>query len=211
MKVSEDAKIREDLKRYEMVNAVDSAARMVISSNEDGEITYEPSMLGFALFYSTLLYFIDGVELEEDDTYETIQSNETVNAIWDDFIEETELGHCFENDVRDVIEYRKKLYLDERNAVLRESARKAFDTAASMNSAAMKMAETNIKLLEKQVAIAEQNEAIAENMTPEEIANLNKLLASGEIDIEGMVNRVVEKYAQDILEKERQNRTDDGK
>lgn len=208
MKVSKDAKVR-DIKRYETANAVENAVDMVIGIMDDGTIRYEPYYEDFALFYNVVLYFIDGVEFEEGDTYETIQSDPHVNDIVDKFMR-SNVGVDFAFDVRSIIEYRQEIYLSDRDAKLREAAKKSLESGVELNEALKRATETNIKLLEKQIAEAEKTEEIASNMTPQEIADLNKLILSGKFDMNALADRMMEKFAQQT-QLERSNLVDDGK
>lgn len=209
MKVSENVKIKENIKRYETANAVENAADMIISMDENGVIRYEPYYTDFAVFYSIILYFVDGVEFEEDDDYETIQSDKKVNEIVDKFMS-SDRGFDFRFDVDDVVRYRQRIYLSDRDINLREASQKVLSASAELNDALKRVTETNIKLLEKQVAEAERTEEIASNMTPEEIADLNKLILSGKFDMNALADRMMERFAQQS-QLERANLMDDGK
>ena len=219
MKVSDDVKIKENLKRYETSNAVETAVDMVLSIDVNGNINYNPAFIDFAKFYAVVMYLVDGVEFEDDDTYETIQSNEKLNAIVNSFIGEFdiygddeneatkfwELGCHFVKDVEDLLRFRKQLYLDNRNEVLREEAKKAFTSATTMNQLLTKLAEENIKLIKKQLDIAEKNDAIAASMTPEEIAEMNRMLLSGKLNLDDLAENTARRFVQESLSDERVN------
>lgn len=209
MKVNENVKIKENIKRYETANAVEAAADMIINMDENGVIRYEPYYTDFAIFYSVVLYLMDGVEFEDDDNYETIQSDEKVNAIVKKYLNSDE-GVDFRTDVDDVVRYRQRIYLSDRDIHLREASQKVLSASAELNEALKRVTETNIKLLEKQVAEAERTEEIASNMTPEEIADLNKLILSGKFDMNALADRMMERFTQQS-QLERANLIDDGK
>lgn len=219
MKVSDDVKIKENLKRYELANAVDSAVGMVISRDENGDISYNPSFIDFAKFHAVVTYLVEGVEFEDGDTFETIQSNEKLNKLVDTFLGDDDgeeiddsvtpsfwwTGLNFNNDVNELIRFKKELYLSERNDVIREEARKAFESANTMNQLLTKLAEQNIKLVKKQIDIAEKNEEIANSMTPEEIAEMNRMLLNGKLNLDDLVESTAKRFAQESLSDERVN------
>lgn len=233
MKVFDDVRIKENVKRYELAPAVEAAVNMVIYKDENGEVVFNPCYQDFALFYNALVFFVDGIEFEEHDTYLTIQENEKVNALVNDFMKETD----YDIDFWDLLEFKKDLYIREQNSAVVKSAEKAFETASEMNKLLTKVAKTNVKILEKQLEAAEKNNAIAEAMSPEEIADLNRMLLSGKLDLDRLSENIAKNYADIALsdsktneileeknriirdlqaykeqtEKERLTRTDDGK
>ena len=208
MKVTGKIKIKDDLKRYDYANAIDMAVDIVIHETADGDISYNPSYEEFAKLCGVAFYLVDGIEFEDTDDYRAVDSNQELFDVVSAFLRG---NGDFAIDFVQALDFRKTYLMDNRNNTLRESAKKAFESAVSANVLLEKVAEMNLKLTKKQLEIAEKNEEIAEQMTPEEIAEMNRMLINGKLNLDDVAESIIGTFTRTSLSDARTNEIIDAK
>ena len=208
MKVTGEIKIKDDLKRYDYANAIDMAVDIVIHETADGDISYNPSYTDFGMLCGIAFYLVDGIEFEDSDNYSTIESNEELKRVIEMFLLDE---YRFKDDFYELLDFRIDYLMDNRNKTLREAAKKAFESAISANTMLEKVAEMNLKLTKKQLEIAEKNEEVAEQMTPEEIAEMNRMLINGKLNLDDVAESIIGTFTRTSLSDARTNEIIDAK
>ena len=180
-------KIKDKILSADVSRVVETALNFVFRVNDDGTAEYTPYFMEDGLRFGIITYLLDGVEIEDsdDDVLGVAHENDQVVSAISDF-KDMWLFDTIKEYVEQLAEFKKEEYL-YRSSELNRMLMRALDSEIKVNEAAYKLAQQNIKLNEK-------SEEILNLMTPEEIAELNKKIASGELNPDSVANIAIEKY-----------------
>lgn len=194
MKVIGKVKMKDEFSLFDIGNIVDSVAELVINKNERGEIIYKPYYFDIAMKISLAFFGLEGVEFEDDDDYDDIVNKDKVIApIIQDFIDNNPEVDDITGYVFDVIELKKQEYIhtnDELNTLMKTAVQKE----NLLNDMLLQLAKSQNKVLMQEAVANEKQEEVFSKMDAEELAAIQKKLASGEFNVSDMVAAVVEAY-----------------
>ena len=201
MKVTGEIGCRNNISNYVFGNIVEAAVPFIIRDDENGGVVYKPYLADYGIVVGIALYGIDGVEFdsETDLIYEEVHKNKEVHdAVYKFYTQyETDLIRYIDQ----IVEFRKQEYLNRYDNEVKARLLKAIDKENTLHDLEIKLAKKQNTLLSQQIKQNEKNEEIFNLMAPEDIADLNKRLASGEWDMSKATEVVVDKYINSELRK----------
>lgn len=184
MQFKEELKVKEELSSVELGTIVETVADFIFNVNQNGA-QYTPYLIGEGLKFIAVAYLIDGIVVEDGD--EDIVSLSTTNPAIPALINEALAKYKdIKSYVEQVVEFRKAQYLYHSQELVQKLMH-SLEMEQAMN-ASMK------KLADQQIRLNEQSEEILAMMKPEEVAELNRRIASGEFDMNEVANMAIEKY-----------------
>lgn len=193
MLVFDKVKPRE-LTRYDVANIVDAVVQAVIYEDENGEVVYRPYAIDDVFKCAVFSFCFDGITFEEgDNIIDILDNDKTLSKMVDEFIDGYSGEGEIYNHIYDVIEFRKSLYI-HRNKLINDALARAVEKENALNDILLEVAKTQGKVLAQQAANNEREEKLYSQLSDEELVSLERRLASGELNVDSMVDAVVQKY-----------------
>lgn len=193
MKITGEVKIKDNITIYDLEKVIDTIVPFVI--RKENEIEYTPHYKDIGFKVGVIKHLVNGVEFEEDDNildYITTKELVEILTLFDENYE-SEKSYILTN-AEDIIEYKKQVYLQPDYSDIKDRLLKSIEQEQTLNELSIKYAENQNKLLLQQIKANEYNERVISNMTAEEVAELNKKLASGEFDVNKVAEIAIDKY-----------------
>ena len=105
------------------------------------------------------------------------------------------------NNVTDIVEQKKQEYSAPDFSDVKERLLKAIEQEQMLNNLNIKLAKKQNTVLSQQAKANEYQMKVMESMTPEEVAELNKKLVSGEFNVDKVAEMTVQKYLDSEIHK----------
>lgn len=184
---------------------IDTMIQFIIGKDENGDMFYHPYMKKTALEIAVYKHMIDGIELDEDDDlYTVITTDEDVINLFEKFKSTfyDEIEFIFKM-VDDIVDFQKQIII-HNNSMLNDKLAEIFETYKTLEKLQLEIANKQNKILSQQLKANEYQEEVMNYMTPDETAELNKKLLSGEYDINKISEIVVQQYINSELHKSKE-------
>lgn len=202
MKINGEVKIKDNITIFDLADVIDTVVSFIIRKDNNG-IKYTPyyKEIGYAI--GVARYLIDGIEIEEgDDIYSESIRNKEISNVIDSF----KLGYPSKyefimDNVADIVEQKKQEYSAPDFTDIKEQLKKSIVQEQALNDLNIKLAKKQNTLLSQQIKANEYQMKVMDNMTPEESAELNKKLLSGEYDINKVTEMAVKQYLESGIHK----------
>ena len=201
--IKENLGLKENITEDDKANIIESMIDYIIGiDKKSGEPYYIPHAKETAFRISVVLYAMQGLTLEDNDSlYDIIFTDEDVKSLISQF--RFDYGNHIFDAVDDIVEFKKQMII-HNNTRLNDKLAEIFDAYKSLEKLQLEIATKQNKVLTQQIAANEYQEKIMENMSPEESAELNKRLLSGELDINKIADIVTKNYINSELHKNKQ-------
>ena len=195
MKINGEVKIKDNITIFDLADVIDTVVSFIIRKDNNG-IKYTPyyKEIGYAI--GTVRYLIEGIEIEkDDDIYSESIRNKEISNVLDSF----KLGYPSKyefimTNVADIVEQKKQEYSAPDFTDIKEQLKKSISQEQALNDLNIKLAKKQNTLLSQQIKTNEYQMKVMDSMTPEESAELNKKLLSGEYDINKVAEMAVRQY-----------------
>ena len=202
MKINGEVKIKDNITVFDLADVIDTVVSFIIRKDNNG-IKYTPyyKEIGYAI--GVVRYLIEGIEIEkDDDIYSESIRNKEISNVLDSF----KLGYPSKyefimNNVTDIVEQKKQEYSAPDFTDIKEQLKKSIAQEQALNDLNIKLAKKQNTLLSQQIKTNEYQMKVMDNMTPEESAELNKKLLSGEYDINKVAEMAVRQYLESDIHK----------
>lgn len=161
----------------------------------DGEPEYHPLFKQRGLKTALVKYLVTGLTFEDgDDIDELIYTDKSINNLFETFVvENNDFYDSFVDYVNEVIEFKKRKLLNY-NSSISEKLLEILDTQKTFEDLRLEVLRKENIALEQQIKANKYQEEIMSYMTPEESAELNKKLLSGEYDMDKISESIMKKY-----------------
>lgn len=202
MKIEKNVRIKKDITIYNLANVIETIVPFIIRKDEDG-ITYTPYYEELGMNVGIAKYLIEGIEFEEDDDIlDEISNNKKLSELIAQFSTINPKDYSFiMNNVADVVEQKKQEYSTPDFSDIKERLLKAIEQEQVLNNLNIKLAKKQNTVLSQQAKANEYQMKVMESMTPEEVAELNKKLVSGEFNVDKVAEMTVQKYLDSEIHK----------
>lgn len=199
MVIDKEVSVKDNISLGNVTNVIDIIVDMIISKGDDGEIAYTPYYRGIGYMFGVVSEFLNGVSFSDDDSildiYNTITNNEVIQKAINEFSEQHKDHFNFINDcVDEIVDFRKQQYIHSYDNELIKRIQIAADKEIALNEAAQKLAETQSKQLERQMKLQDFEEQVLEEMSPKEIAELNRKVVNGDLDVRKIIEDTMKEY-----------------
>ena len=202
MKINGEVKIKDNITVFDLADVIDTVVSFIIRKDNNG-IKYTPyyKEIGYAI--GVVRYLIEGIEIEEgDDIYSESIRNKEISNVLDSF----KLGYPSKyefimDNVTDIVEQKKQEYSAPDFTDIKEQLKKSIAQEHALNDLNIKLAKKQNTLLSQQIKANEYQMKVMDSMTPEESAELNKKLLSGEYDINKVAEMAVRQYLESDIHK----------
>ena len=202
MKIEKNVRIKKDITIYDLANVIETIVPFIIRKDEDG-ITYTPYYKGLGMNVGIAKYLIEGIEFEEDDDIlDEISNNKKLSELIAQFSTINPKDYSFiMNNVTDIVEQKKQEYSAPDFSDIKERLLKSIEQEQMLNNLNIKLAKKQNTILSQQAKVNEYQMKVMESMTPEEVAELNKKLVSGEFNVDKVAEMTVQKYLDSEIHK----------
>ena len=202
MKIEKNVRIKKDITIYDLANVIETIVSFIIRRDEDG-ITYTPYYKGLGMNVGIAKYLLEGIEFEEDDDIlDEISNNKKLSELIAQFSTINPKDYSFiMNNVADIVEQKKQEYSTPDFSDIKERLLKAIEQEQMLNNLNIKLAKKQNTVLSQQTKANEYQMQVMESMTPEEVAELNKKLVSGEFNVDKVAEMTVQKYLDSEIHK----------
>ena len=202
MKIEKNVRIKKDITIYDLANVIETIVPFIIRKDEDG-ITYTPYYEELGTNVGIAKYLIEGIEFEEDDDIlDEISNNKKLSELIAQFFTINPKDYSFiMNNVTDIVEQKKQEYSTPDFSDIKERLLKSIDQEQMLNNLNIKLAKKQNTILSQQTKANEYQMQVMESMTPEEVAELNKKLVSGEFNVNKVAEMTVQKYLDSEIHK----------
>lgn len=176
-------------------NIIETISDYIIGRDENGIVYYMPYMKDDAMVIAFTLYVIDGVKFESnDDIFDIYTKDKDINTLVTCFISNnTKLIAEIESYIDDVVEF-KKSYIIHNNRILTNKLVEILDSQKVFEDYKYELAKTENRILNQQIEANNRQLEIMNHLTPEEVAELDKRMLSGEYDQQKIADAVVKSY-----------------
>lgn len=202
MKINGEVKIKDNITVFDLADVIDTVVSFIIRKDNNG-IKYTPyyKEIGYAI--GVVRYLIEGIEIEEgDDIYSESNRNKEISNVLDTFNMKYPSKYEFiMNNVLDIVEQKKQEYSAPDFTDIKEQLKKSISQEQALNDLNIKLAKKQNTLLSQQIKTNEYQMKVMDSMTPEESAELNKKLLSGEYDINKVAEMAVRQYLDSDIHK----------
>ena len=202
MKINGEVKIKDNITVFDLADVIDTVVSFIIRKDNNG-IKYTPyyKEIGYAI--GVVRYLIEGIEIEEgDDIYSESNRNKEISNVLDTFNMKYPSKYEFIIDnVTDIVEQKKQEYSAPDFTDIKEQLKKSIAQEQALNDLNIKLAKKQNTLLSQQIKTNEYQMKVMDSMTPEESAELNKKLLSGEYDINKVAEMAVRQYLESDIHK----------
>ena len=207
MNIIGEVKIKENITIYDLANVIETVVSFIIRK-ENGEIKYRPYYKELALNIAIIQYLIDGIEIEKDDDTDSILSgiNEHYQILeaLNYFVQSSDHYNFIMDNVKDIVEQKKQEYSAPDFSDIKERLLKSIEQEQMLNNLNIKLAKKQNTILSQQTKANEYQMKVMESMTPEEVAELNKKLVSGEFNVDKVAEMTVQKYLDSEIHKSKE-------
>ena len=202
MKIEKNVRIKKDITIYDLANVIETIVSFIIRKDGDG-ITYTPYYEELGTNVGIAKYLIEGIEFEEDDDIlDEISNNKKLSELIAQFFTINPKDYSFiMNNVTDIVEQKKQEYSAPDFSDIKERLLKSIDQEQMLNNLNIKLAKKQNTILSQQTKANEYQMQVMESMTPEEVAELNKKLVSGEFNVDKVAEMTVQKYLDSEIHK----------
>ena len=202
MKIEKNVRIKKDITIYDLANVIETIVPFIIRKDEDG-ITYTPYYKELGMNVGIAKYLIEGIEFEEDDgILDEISNNKKLSELIAQFFTINPKDYSFiMNNVTDIVEQKKQEYSAPDFSDIKERLLKSIEQEQMLNNLNIKLAKKQNTILSQQTKANEYQMQVMESMTPEEVAELNKKLVSGEFNVDKVAEMTVQKYLDSEIHK----------
>ena len=202
MKIEKNVRIKKDITIYDLANVIETIVPFIIRKDEDG-ITYTPYYKELGMNVGIAKYLIEGTEFEEDDDIlDEISNNKKLSELIAQFSTINPKDYSFiMNNVTDIVEQKKQEYSAPDFSDIKERLLKSIEQEQMLNNLNIKLAKKQNTVLSQQEKANEYQMKVMESMTPEEVAELNKKLVSGEFNVDKVAEMTVQKYLDSEIHK----------
>ena len=161
----------------------------------NGEPEYHPVFKNRGVKTALVKYLVTGLTFEDgDDVDELIYTDKSINNLFETFVvENNDFYDSLLDYVNEVIEFKKRKLLNY-NSSISEKLLEILDTQKAFEDLRLEVLRKENIALEQQIKANKYQEEIMSYMTPEESAELNKKLLSGEYDVDKISASVMKKY-----------------
>lgn len=203
MKIT-NTKIKDNITIVDRISAIEFIANSYFT---DGR--YTPYYVEISKYIAVAKFFLDGVSFsDDDDIFGTICSDEKIKPLVDKFfvpsVSKTNAKYLnimeeVMKQVEDIVEFRKQVIIhsstvdDER---IIQKLDQILEKEKRNKDAELKVLNEAEKLQKAQLKQTEYANRVSEYMTPEEAAQLNKILMEKKFDPNELARVVVDKYLQ---------------
>lgn len=202
MKINGEVKIKDNITVFDLADVIDTVVSFIIRKDNNG-IKYTPYYKEIGYVIGVVRYLIEGIEIEEgDDIYSESIRNKEISNVLDSF----KLGYPSKyefimDNVTDIVEQKKQEYSAPDFTDIKEQLKKSIAQEQALNDLNIKLAKKQNTLLSQQIKTNEYQMKVMDSMTPEESAELNKKLLSGEYDINKVTEMAVKQYLESGIHK----------
>ena len=202
MKIEKNVRIKKDITIYDLANVIETIVPFIIRRDEDG-ITYTPYYEELGMSVGIVKYLIEGIEFEkDDDILDEISNNKKLSELIAQFSTINPKDYSFiMNNVTDIVEQKKQEYSAPDFSDIKERLLKSIEQEQMLNNLNIKLAKKQNTILSHQEKANEYQMKVMESMTPEEVAELNKKLVSGEFNVDKVAEMTVQKYLDSEIHK----------
>ena len=202
MKIEKNVRIKKDITIYDLANVIETIVPFIIRKDEDG-ITYTPYYKELGMNVGIAKYLIEGIEFEEDDDIlDEISNNKKLSELIAQFSTINPKDYSFiMNNVTDIVEQKKQEYSSPDFSDIKERLLKSIEQEQMLNNLNIKLAKKQNTILSQQAKANEFQMKVMESMTPEEVAELNKKLVSGEFNVDKVAEMTVDRYLNSEIHK----------
>lgn len=202
MKIEKSVRIKKDITIYDLANVIETIVPFIIRRDEDG-ITYTPYYEELGTHVGIAKYLIEGIEFEKgDDILDEISNNKKLSELIAQFFTINPKDYSFiMNNVTDIVEQKKQEYSAPDFSDIKERLLKSIEQEQILNNLNIKLAKKQNTILSQQAKANEYQMKVMESMTPEEVAELNKKLVSGEFNVDKVAEMTVQKYLDSEIHK----------
>ena len=205
MKIEKNVRIKKDITIYDLANVIETIVPFIIRRDEDG-ITYTPYYEELGMNVGIAKYLIEGIEFEEDDDIlDEILNNKKLSELIAQFSTINPKDYSFiMNNVADIVDQKKQEYSAPDFSDIKERLLKSIEQEQMLNNLNIKLAKKQNTILSQQTRANEYQMKVMESMTPEEVAELNKKLVSGEFNVDKVTEMTVQKYLDSEIHKSKE-------
>lgn len=207
MKVTGTVKIKENISTIDLGDVVELVVQYMIRKDNSGNIRYTPYFKDAGMTVGIARYLIDGIEFDENDNVlEIVESDEELNMIVETFKYTKEHSHYkrymsfIHKNVTDIVEFEKQRMIHDYSDI-KAKLIKTLNQEQELNKLSIKLAKNQNKLIQQQIKQNEYNEKVMEHTTPEEAAELNRMLLDGKFDINNIMEMAMDKYLNSEIHK----------
>ena len=212
MKIEKNVRIKKDITIYDLANVIDTIVPFIIRKDENG-ITYTPYYKELGIRIGIAQYLIEGIEFEpDDDVLVEITNNKKLSELINQFSSISPKDYSFIlSNVTDIVEQKKQEYSAPDFSDIKERLLKSIEQEQTLNNLNIKLLKKQNTILSQQAKANEFQMKVMESMTPEEVAELNKKLVSGEFNVDKVAEMTVQKYLESEIHKGKQKGLNDAK
>ena len=212
MKIEKNVRIKKDITIYDLANVIDTIVPFIIRKDEDG-ITYTPYYKELGMRIGIAQYLIEGIEFEpDDDVLVEITNNKKLSELINQYSSIHPKDYSFiTTNVADIVEQKKQEYSAPDFSDIKERLLKSIEQEQTLNNLNIKLLKKQNTLLSQQAKANEFQMKVMESMTPEEVAELNKKLVSGEFNVDKVAEMTVQKYLDSEIHKKNEKEIIDTK
>lgn len=202
MKIEKNVRIKKDITIYDLANVIETIVPFIIRKDED-RITYTPYYEELGMHVGIAKYLIEGIEFEEDDDIlDEISNNKKLSELIAQFSTINPKDYSFIlTNVADIVEQKKQEYSAPDFSDIKERLLKSIEQEQMLNNLNIKLAKKQNTILSQQTKANEYQMKVMESMTPEEVAELNKKLVSGEFNVDKVAEMTIQKYLDSEIHK----------
>ena len=202
MKINGEVKIKDNITVFDLADVIDTVVSFIIRKDNNG-IKYTPYYKEIGYVIGVVRYLIEGIEIEEgDDIYSESNRNKEISNALDTFNMKYPSKYEFiMNNVLDIVEQKKQEYSAPDFTDIKEQLKKSIAQEQALNDLNIKLAKKQNTLLSQQIKANDYQMKVMDSMTPEESAELNKKLLSGEYDINKVAEMAIRQYLESDIHK----------
>lgn len=184
-----------ELTTNDIANIVETISDYIVGRDENGSVYYMPYLRKNAMAIALTLYAIDGIKFEDNDNiFDIYTEDEDINALVKLFMNDNlELISEIKTYVDDVVTFKKN-YIIHNNHILTNKIMDIFDAQKTIEDYNYELAKKQNRILDQNIEANEHQLEVMKHLTPEEIAELDKKVISGEYDQKKIADAVVKSY-----------------
>lgn len=207
MKITGTLKIKENITTVDLGDVIELVVAYMIRKNDNGGIRYTPYFKDAGMTVGIARYLLDGIEFEKNDNVlDIVTSNDELNMIVETFKhakENSNYKRCMSfihKNVTDIVEFEKQRMIHDYSDIKAKLV-KTLNQEQELNKLSLKLAKNQNRFLQQQIKQNEYNEKVMEYTTPEEAAELNRMLLDGKFDLNNIMNMAMDKYLDSEIHK----------
>lgn len=207
MKITGTLKIKENITTVDLGDVIELVVAYMIRKNDNGGIRYTPYFKDAGMTVGIARYLLDGIEFEKNDNVlDVVEKNTEISALIENFKhtkENVEHKRCMSfihKHVADIVEFEKQRMIHDYSDIKAKLV-KTLNQEQELNKLSIKLAKNQNRLLQQQIKQNEYNEKVMEHTTPEEAAELNRMLLDGKFDVNNIMEMAMDKYLNSEIHK----------